>query len=86
MSMLRFLKKTKFNNLPLECCKSMQILRAKAKTLIFSQVPIDILGAFLQRCLGMSPKLATAQLQADSQQRFSEWEAEDLRSGQYSSG
>ena len=42
--MLQFLRKTKFSNLPLEFCKSMQILWSTSKKPIFLQLPIDILS------------------------------------------
>ena len=43
-SMSQFLRKTKFSNLSLEFCKSMQRLWSTSKKTIFSQLPIDILS------------------------------------------
>ena len=121
--MLQFLRKTKFNNLPLEFCKSMQKLWSTSKKTssrsfpstscrdgllklqlhdaiyrlrFYSNSLIHILSlsnshnnvasiqknrgdksrrviVALQGCLGMSPKLATAQLPTVPQPCFQRW-------------
>ena len=85
-SMLQFLKKTKFSNLPLELCKSMQRLWSTSKKPSSRSFPsTSCRDGLLTRCLGMSPKLATAQLSTVPQPCFSKMAAEDHRSGQSSS-
>ena len=84
MSMLQFLKKTKFNNLPMEFCKDFG---ARAKKNIFSQIPVDILLGtdFIPRCLGMPLNLPLhVELPTVYQPCFSKTVAED-KSGQFSS-
>ena len=82
--MLQFLRKTKFSNLPLEFCKSMQRLWSTSKKPSHSFPSTYCRDERLTRCLGMPPELATAQLSTVPQPRFSKMAAEDHRSGQVS--
>ena len=85
-SMLQFLRKTKFSNLPLEFCKSMERLRSTSKKHLLAASHRHLVGTdFSRRCLGMSPKLATAQLPTVPRPCFSKMAAKDHRSGQSSS-
>ena len=68
------------------------VLQIHAKTLEHEQenhLPVShrhlVRTDFLRRCLGMSPKLATAQLPTVPQPCFSKMAADDQRSGQSSS-
>ena len=73
-SMLHFSKKTKFSNLPLEFCKSMQRLWRTSKKHLLAASHQHLVGTdFLRRCLLMSPKLATAQLPIVPQPCFQRW-------------
>ena len=84
-SMLQFLRKTKFSNLPLEFCKSMDYgARAKKHLLVASYRHLVGTG-FSRRCLGMFPKLAIPQLPTVPRLCFSKMAAKDHRSGQSSS-
>ena len=85
--MLQFLRKTKFSNLPLEFFKSMERLWSTSKKHLLAASHRHLVGTdFLRGCLGMSPKLATAQLPTVRPQRcFSKMEAEGHRSGKSSS-
>ena len=61
--MLQFLRKTKFSNLPLEFCKSMERLWSTSKKHLLAASHRHLVWTdILRRCLGMSPKLITTQL------------------------
>ena len=85
--MLQFLRKTKFSNLPLEFCKSMQRLQSTSKKPSSRSFPsTSCRNGLLTRVSGMFPKLATTQLPTVRPQPcFSKMAAEDHRSGQSSS-
>ena len=84
--MLQLLRKTKFSNLPLEFCRSMQRLWSTSKKTIFSQLPMTYCRDGLwTKVSGDAPKLATAQLPTVPQPCFSKMAAEDNRSCQSSS-
>ena len=81
--MLQFLRKTKFSSLPLEFSNPCKDFGAQAKNHLLAASHRHLVGTdFLRRCLGMSPKLATAQLPTVPQPCFSKMAAEDHRSGQ----
>ena len=81
----QFLRKTKFSNLPLEFCKSMQRLWSTSKKKHLAASHRHLVGTdFSRRCLGMSPKPATAQLLTVPRPCFSKMVAKDHRSGQVS--
>ena len=85
-SMLQFLRKTKFSNLPLEFCKFMQRLWSTNRNTIFSQLPIDILSGRTSFEGVWGSPLNLHRTTADcSQPCFSKMVAEDHRSDQHSS-
>ena len=80
-SILKFLRKTKFSNLPLETyhkraspCKDFRARAKRPSSGSFPSTPCrDGLLTGVRRCLGMSPKLATAQLPTVLQRCFQRW-------------